>query len=194
MGSAGHCCHLWQHHQWQNQILLKPLCRNTKYSVIDMELLWTLIWGWDGSLMGTALMTSTQVWCGDKSNRLFSTRPFHRCLIPKDCGSKSRLFLVLPDILTGVPCLQRSKEEKVACRKRELEMEVNHCDMMGMEASDEVVLEQKKRSCYVLMRWSKKHDESRVNQWVLIIVCWAFFAFNLIVFSIPTCVLVHFLI
>lgn len=73
---------------------------------------------------------------------------------------------VLPDILTGVPRHKRSKEEKVAWCKRELGVEVNHCDMAGAKASHEIVSGSRRRGVVnVITCWSKnKHFESRENQ------------------------------
>jgi hypothetical protein len=73
---------------------------------------------------------------------------------------------VLPDILTGVPRHKRSKEEKVAWCKRELGVEVNHCDMAGAKASHEIVSGTRRRGVVnVITCWSKnKHFESRENE------------------------------
>ncbi|KAL3795036.1 hypothetical protein HJC23_006357 [Cyclotella cryptica] len=72
---------------------------------------------------------------------------------------------VLPDILTGVPRHKRSKEEKFAWCKRELGVEVNHCDMAGAKASHEIVTGVRRKGVVnVITCWSKnKHFESREN-------------------------------
>lgn len=78
-----------------------------------------------------------------------------------------------PDILTGVPRLNRSRAEKFEWCRKELGVKVNHLDMAGKKNTHEVVLGRRKEGVVnVITCWSKnKHFESRENQLSRNILC-----------------------
>ncbi len=77
-----------------------------------------------------------------------------------------------PDILTGVPRLNRSRAEKFEWCRKELGVKVNHLDMAGKKNAHEVVFGRRREGVVnVITCWSKnKHFESRENQLSGIIV------------------------